>query len=103
MLKYSLITALLAFSGLMAHAQTTAAPAVPMTPAAPAKAATAPTTPASTAKPSAKAASAEPEVKKSKSGICHDKSSKSYKQTKHFTEFKTMEECVKSGGHAPKK
>ena len=49
-----------------------------------------------------KAAAAEPEVKKSKSNICHDKTSTGYKQTKNFTEFKTMDECVKSGGRAPK-
>ena len=49
-----------------------------------------------------KAAAAEPEVKKSKSNICHDKTSTGYKQTKNFTEFKTMDECVKSGGRPPK-
>lgn len=50
----------------------------------------------------AAAAAEEPAVKKSKTSICHDKSSPSYKQTKNFTEFKTMEECIKSGGRAPK-
>lgn len=113
MLKNSLITALLAFSGLMANAQTTAASApAPATAATTAKAA-APATPAtpaakaSAAKPAekaaAKAAAAEPEVKKSSAGICHDKASKGYKQTKNFTEFSTMDECIKSGGRAPKK
>jgi hypothetical protein len=63
-------------------------------PAAPAKADAAKTAPA--------AAAAEPEVKKSKSNICHDKTSPGYKQTKNFTEFKTMDECVKSGGRPPK-
>lgn len=48
------------------------------------------------------AAAEEPAVKKSNTSICHDKSSPSYKQTKNFTEFKTMEECIKSGGRAPK-
>ena len=57
--------------------------------------------PAKTA-PTAKAATAEPDVKKSKSNICHDKTSPGYKQTKNFTEFKTMDECVKSGGRPPK-
>ena len=57
--------------------------------------------PAKTA-PTAKAATAEPEVKKSKSNICHDKTSPDYKQTKNFTEFKTMDECIKSGGRPPK-
>jgi hypothetical protein len=49
------------------------------------------------------AAAAEPIVKKSDSGICHDKNSSSYGQTKKFTEFKTVDECVKSGGTLPKK
>jgi hypothetical protein len=49
------------------------------------------------------AAAAEPIVKKSDSGICHDKNSNSYGQTKKFTEFKTVDECVKSGGTLPKK
>ncbi len=57
--------------------------------------------PAKTA-PTAKAATAEPDVKKSKSNICHDKTSPGYKQTKNFTEFKTMDECIKSGGRPPK-
>jgi hypothetical protein len=69
------------------------APAAPVTPAKtePAKAAAA-----------AKAATTEPEVKKSNSNICHDKTSPGYKQTKNFKEFKTMDECVKSGGRPPK-
>ena len=46
---------------------------------------------------------AEPAVKKSDSGICHDKSSPSYERTKKFTEFKTVDECVKSGGTLPAK
>lgn len=49
------------------------------------------------------ASAAEPIVKKSESGICHDKNSSSYGQTKKFTEFKTVDECVKSGGTLPKK
>ena len=102
MLKTSLITALLAFSGLVAQAQTPAAPAAPAkaasTAAAPAKTASAPT-----AKPAAKTAAAEPEVKKSNNGICHDKTSKGYKSTKNFSEFKTLDDCLKSGGRAPKK
>jgi hypothetical protein len=43
----------------------------------------------------------EPVVKKSDSGICHDKTSASFSSTKKFTEFKTMDECLKSGGRAP--
>lgn len=49
------------------------------------------------------AAPAEPIVKKSDAGICHDKNSSSYERTKKFTEFKTLDECVKSGGTLPKK
>ena len=48
-------------------------------------------------------AAAPTPVKKSDAGICHDKSSASYEQTKKFTEFKTLDECVKSGGTLPKK
>jgi len=78
--------------------------------AAPAAAAPAPAaTPAPAAAPAkaaapapAAAAAEEPAVKKSKTSICHDKSSPSYKQTTNFTAFKTMDECVKSGGRPPK-
>jgi len=49
------------------------------------------------------AAAAEAVVKKSDSGICHDKNSNSYERTKKFAEFKTLDECVKSGGTLPKK
>ena len=48
------------------------------------------------------AAAAAPIVKKSDSGICHDSKSPSYERTKKFTEFKTLDECVKSGGKLPK-
>ena len=47
-------------------------------------------------------AAATPIVKKSDSGICHDSKSTSYERTKKFTEFKTVDECVKSGGKLPK-
>ncbi len=50
----------------------------------------------------AAAASATPVVKKSDSGICHDGKSPSYERTKKFTEFKTADECLKSGGKLPK-
>ena len=46
---------------------------------------------------------AEPAVKKSDTGICHDKTSASYGNTKKFTAFKTVDECVKSGGTLPAK
>jgi hypothetical protein len=55
---------------------------------------------ANAAKPQAAAADV---VKKSDSGICHDKSSPSYDKTKKFTPFNSMDECLKSGGKAPKK
>jgi len=42
-------------------------------------------------------------VKKSDSGICHDKNSTSFEKTQKFTAFKTLDECVKSGGTLPKK
>ena len=42
-------------------------------------------------------------VKKSKSGICHTSSSHYYNQTKHFTPYKTLDECLKSGGRLPRK
>ena len=48
------------------------------------------------------AAPATAVVKKSESGICHDAKSPSYERTKKFTEFKTLDECVKSGGKLPK-
>lgn len=50
----------------------------------------------------AAAAPAAPIVKKSDSGICHDAKSPSYERTKKFTEFKTLDECLKSGGKLPK-
>jgi hypothetical protein len=40
----------------------------------------------------------EPVVKKSDAGICHDKNSTSFGNTKKFTAFASMDECVKSGG-----
>lgn len=42
-------------------------------------------------------------IKKSSSGICHDNKSKSYEKTKKFKSFKTMKECLDSGGRLPKK
>ena len=58
--------------------------------------------PAATASAATKPAADEPAVKKSKNDICHDKSSNGYKQTKNFTAFNSMDECVKSGGRPPK-
>ena len=42
------------------------------------------------------------QVKKSKSGICHDSSSASYNRTKSFESFSTIEACLESGGRLPK-
>jgi uncharacterized protein DUF1524 len=42
-------------------------------------------------------------VKKSKSGICHDTSSRSYNRTKRFTAFNSLETCLNSGGRLPKR
>lgn len=43
----------------------------------------------------------DPNVKKSDAGICHDASSSSYGNTKKFTPFNSLDECVKSGGKLP--
>ena len=43
----------------------------------------------------------DPVVKKSDAGICHDVSSSSFNNTKKFTAFNSLEECVKSGGKLP--
>jgi hypothetical protein len=45
----------------------------------------------------------DPPVKMSKSGICHAPGSTYYKQTKNFTPYKTLEDCLKAGGRKPKK
>ena len=99
---FALLSICLGLTGAFA-ADTKAADTKPATPVAtpvatpaPAAAAAAKTAPAD------KAAAAEPDVKKSKSNICHDKTSSGYKQTKNFTGYKTMDECVKSGGRPPK-
>ena len=46
----------------------------------------------------------EPNVKKSKSGICHARnSSSSYSRTKNFTAYQSLELCLKSRGRCPKR
>ncbi len=105
MFTKSLVAGLLSVFVMVAHAETPAAPPA-KAPAAEPVAAKPASAPAATAKPAAVAAApaaAEPEVKKSKANICHDKTSPGYKQTKNFTAYATMDECVKSGGRAPKK
>jgi hypothetical protein len=47
-------------------------------------------------------AQADPPVKMSSSGICHEKGKSSYyDQTKKFTAYKTIDECLKAGGRMP--
>lgn len=48
-------------------------------------------------------AQSEPPVKMSKTGICHAKGSTYYAQTKSFTPYKTLQECLKAGGRMPKR
>jgi len=45
---------------------------------------------------------AGPPVKKSRNGICHDRSSPWYDQTTHYVAFETLEACLDSGGRLPK-
>lgn len=42
-------------------------------------------------------------VKMSKSGICHAPSTTYYQQTKHFTPYPTLKDCLNAGGRLPKK
>ncbi len=42
-------------------------------------------------------------VKMSKSGICHAPGSTYYKQTKSYTPYPTLKECLNAGGRLPKK
>ena len=42
-------------------------------------------------------------VKKSKTGICHAPGTTYYEQTKGFTPFATLDDCLKSGGRLPKR
>lgn len=45
-----------------------------------------------------------PEVKKSSTGICHQKEvSNYYEKTKNFTSYSSLEECLNSGGRLPKR
>ncbi len=90
MFKTTLIAAVFVAASAASFAQT----ATPAVPAAAAKAAA--------AKADTKTADTMPAVKKSKNNICHDETSAGYKSTKNFTPFASMEECVKSGGRAPK-
>ena len=42
-------------------------------------------------------------VKKSRENVCHDKSSPNYKALRYFISYKTMADCLGSGGRAPAK
>jgi hypothetical protein len=42
-------------------------------------------------------------VKMSKSGICHAPNTTYYNQTKHFTPYPTLKDCLNAGGRMPKK
>lgn len=44
-----------------------------------------------------------PAVKKSTTGICHEKGTNYYKNTKNFSAFDSIEKCLNSGGRLPKK
>ena len=45
----------------------------------------------------------EKPVKMSNSGICHTPNTTYYEQTKKFTPYKTLDECLNTGGRMPKK
>ena len=45
----------------------------------------------------------EPPVKMSKSGICHAQGTSYYAQTKSYTSYNTLEECLRAGGRKPKR
>jgi hypothetical protein len=47
-------------------------------------------------------ATTEP-VKMSKSGICHAPNTTYYNQTKNFTPYPTLKDCLNAGGRMPKK
>lgn len=44
-----------------------------------------------------------PQVKMSKSGICHPKGGTYYNRTKNYKSFNSMAECLKSGGRQAKR
>jgi len=48
-------------------------------------------------------AQSDPPVKMSSSGICHAQGSTYYNQTKKFSAYKTIDDCLKAGGRIPKK
>jgi hypothetical protein len=44
-----------------------------------------------------------PVVKKSSTGICHQEGTLFYKNTKNFTAYNSISDCLESGGRLPKK
>lgn len=44
-----------------------------------------------------------PPIKKSDTGICHEEGTNYYKNTKKFTSYDSLNECLNSGGRLPKK
>lgn len=47
--------------------------------------------------------SAEPETKKSSTGLCHEKGTTYYSRTTKFTPYNSLQECLNSGGKLPAK
>ncbi len=45
----------------------------------------------------------EKPVKMSNSGICHAPNTTYYEQTKNYTPYKTLDDCLKAGGRMSKK
>lgn len=47
--------------------------------------------------------SGDPAVKKSNTGICHEKGTNFYNNTKNFTAYTSISDCLNSGGRLSKK
>jgi len=45
----------------------------------------------------------KPTIKKSSAGICHEEGTSYYKNTKNFTAYNSLDDCLASGGRLPKK
>lgn len=45
----------------------------------------------------------DPAIKKSSTGICHEKGTNFYKNTKNFKAYNSLSNCLESGGRLPKK
>ena len=67
----------------------------------------APGSPAAAAKPAADKALFDTDdptiVKRSSAGVCHDRKSPSFEATIHFRGYRTMKDCIDSGGRVPGK